>query len=67
VTEESTRPCAVVICQSHLGVLTPRPQNSTTARTPIVPAALRDEDRGTVPIAQPSAPSPQPPDPRLLS
>jgi len=33
----------------------------TTARTPIGPAALRDEDRGTGAIAQPSAPAPQPP------
>jgi len=39
----------------------------TTARTPIVPAALRDEDRGTGAIAQPSAPALQPPDPRLRS
>jgi len=39
----------------------------TTARTPIVQAALRDEDRGTGAIAQPSAPAPQPPDQRLRS
>jgi hypothetical protein len=32
-----------------------------------VPAALRDEDRGTGAIAQPSVPSPRPPEPRLRS